>query len=65
MEKCLKCRVRAQEGKAGHSCRGGGSDRDGRLLTQRGTDQLVNVLRTMEVMFLTVTEGHYEIRKLE
>lgn len=44
--------------KAGHPCRGGGSDRDGRLVTRMGTDHLVNVLRTTEAKFLSVREGH-------
>lgn len=63
--KCLEWRVRAQGGKAGRACRGGGSNRNGRLLTYRATDYLVNVLRTMEARFLTLREGHYKIRKKE
>lgn len=55
---------RSPRGKSRASCREGGGDRDGRLVTD-GTDRLVNVLRTMETKFLTVREGHYKIRKKE
>lgn len=64
MRECLEWGVGAQEGKAGHPCREGGSNRDGRLVTD-GTDRLGNVLRTMKTKFLTVREGHYKIRKKE
>lgn len=63
--KCLEWGVRAQGGKVGHPCRGGDSDRNGRLVTYRATDHIVNVLRTMEARFLTVRERHYKIRKKE
>lgn len=43
--------------KAGHTWRGGRSDRDRRLVTKRGTDHSVNVLRTTEARFLSIREG--------
>lgn len=64
MRECLEWGVGAQERKAGHPCREGGSNRDGRLVTD-GTDRLGNVLRTMKTKFLSVREGHYKIRKKE
>lgn len=61
MGECLEWGVGAQKGKAGHPCREGGSDRDGRLVTD-GTERLVNVLRTMET---TLTVSHCNRRALQ
>lgn len=59
----LEWAVRAQEGKAGHPCRGTGSDKDGRLVTHRGTDHLVNIIKIIKAWFLTVKRGALQNKK--
>ena len=61
--KCKVSRMRSQSPgrKAGHPCRGKSSDRDGRLVPQRGADHFINLLNR----FLSVREGLYKIRKKE
>lgn len=63
VRKGLEWAVRAQEGKAGHPCRGTGSDRDGRLVTHGGTDHLVNIIKIIEARFLTVKRGASQNKK--